>query len=150
MMRARFLWAVIVFGTFDPGIQGAAASATPTAKSGSAAAVQKSVANHQGRFNAQKVGSGQPRLPHGAPHLNVDQPSPAFSGHAAQRSTHPSLTGPNRVHFVPYSPKAGAMPGSHGNPVARHSLGAPLLGGPARYDAKKAAVVGGTTMEPRR
>jgi len=149
-MRARVLLGVIVFGTFVSGIQGVAASAAPTAKSGSAAAHQKSVANDQGRVNTQKLGSGQSRLPHRAPRLNTNQSSPALSGHAAQRSTRPSRTERNRGHVAPYSPKAGVALESHVNPVARHGLVAPSLGGPAKYDAKKGAVIGGTAMEHKR
>ncbi len=146
-MRARVLLAAIVFGTFDPGIQGATASSAPTVKSDSAAAHQNSVVNDQERISAQKFGSGQSRPPHGAPHLIANQSSLADSGHAAQRSTRPSRTGPNRGHFAPYSPNGGAALGSDVNPVARHGLVAPLLGGPAKYDAKKGAVIGGTAME---
>jgi len=133
-MRAPIVFAVIALGTFNQAIQCAEASTARNSAGGPTAAHQYSVAHGQGRVNAQKQSSGRPSMQNTASHLGITKSSHAVSGHRA-----------------PYSSKAGAAPGQSANDRGRHVANAPsLVGGPAKYDAKKGAVIGGTAMGRKR
>lgn len=50
------------------------------------------------------------------------------------------------AHFTPNSPRPNTVAGVSGNAVGRHASVSAAVGGPATYDAKKAAVISGTNI----
>jgi hypothetical protein len=128
LMRAPVVFTVIALGIFIPGAE---ASAAQSAKSTSTAAQQNLVARQQGRVNAQNTASRP-----------AAKTSAVLGGHAAQHSA------PSRGRLTPYASNAGATPGSSGN-KPHPGFAAPQIGGPARYDGKRGAVIGGVPTRKR-
>lgn len=71
---------------------------------------------------------------------------PAPTAAAQPRSRGSESTG----HFTSYYSGAHRVAGISGNDVRRRVPVATAVGGPAQYDAKKSAVIGGTAMEHER
>jgi hypothetical protein len=54
------------------------------------------------------------------------------------------------VHVARYAPTVNVVAKVSGNAVSRHAAVASVIGGPARYDAKKGAAIGGSMMRRKR
>ena len=52
-------------------------------------------------------------------------------------------------HFMPSSPRASNLTGAAGNTAARRASVPEVVGGPAKYDAKKGAVISGTVARQK-
>lgn len=52
-------------------------------------------------------------------------------------------------HFTPNASSPNAVSGVSGNAVGRHTTGSAAIGGPATYDARKGALINGTTVRRR-
>jgi len=106
---------------------------------------------------AAPVTRGAPPKAHGPPPpVRLRAPTASMSAHTPSPPPRPAARAsskipPSTAHARPiYSPsgtalRAPAPPGS-----SRGKSAAGVLGGPARYDARKGARLGGTVMTPRR
>jgi hypothetical protein len=54
------------------------------------------------------------------------------------------------VHVARYAPTVNIVAKISGNAVNRHAAVASIIGGPARYDGKKGAAIGGSMMRRKR
>jgi hypothetical protein len=132
-MRAPAVVATIALGALSPSLIWAAATIAETAKAGPTAA-------HPNPVKSSPVGH---RLPKSGSHSVATKPPTAVgSGGGQSQALQPrNRTAPSRGRFIPYSSKANAAAGLSGNDLRRHVPAAPMLGGPAKYDAKKGAVL---------
>jgi hypothetical protein len=74
----------------------------------------------------------------------------AAAAHAARAKPHakPAPPSPNSRGAANVGGASGI--GASGNTVGRRASGAAVIGGPARYDAKRSAVIGGTVTARKR
>jgi hypothetical protein len=134
-LRGVLLWVIgagIVMGLLAPRIDRAAVvapkSAAPAAKQASQAPSPKSAASHLPRSGAPHAAA----LPAAKP-VPVRSPTPIGSPKATNHSTPHPATAASRAGI------AATMTNRNGS-LTRH------VGGPAPYDAKRGAVIGGTVL----
>ncbi len=99
----------------------------------------------------QRPGAAQPHAPNGAAHRAPAQSSPASSTRGAlplaRLPPHSSSAAAGR--FTPRSLSPGAAAGLSGNSMGRRAPVTAAIGGPARYDGNKGAVIGGAVSSRR-
>jgi hypothetical protein len=99
----------------------------------------------------QRLGAVQPRAPNGAAQRASAQSSPAPSTRGvrplARLPSHGSSAAAGR--FTSRSLSPGAAAGLSGNSMGRRAPAMAAIGGPARYDGNKGAVIGGAISSRR-
>jgi hypothetical protein len=140
-MRAPAIFAAIALGALNPSIIWAEATVAEAAKSGPTAA-------HRNSVTLSRVG---PRLPNTGSQLGAASSTAVRGGTGQSPALRPrNRTAPNNVRFTPNSSEDDAAAGLSGSDLRRGVPAAPVLGGPAKYDAKKGAVIGARTIGHKR
>jgi len=147
-MHSRALVALIALSAVCPGLGEAGASGADSAKGAHIAAHQSS-APTKGRTDASLPKGMIPPMPG-----SVRSRSGSTATHSGAAAAPRGRTPPSGGHLTPTAAGAGAAArssaavGLPGNDPGRHHPIAAALGGPARYDAKKGAVIGGAAPAP--
>jgi hypothetical protein len=141
---------VAVLAMFVPGFAHAETSGADAAKSGGQAAPPHAVHAKSNARPAPPSGKGAPRKTGLSPTVTSTTAASMQNRHAVTPAPH-ITTNPHAATGI--SRASGTAPsgtGASGNTAGRRASGVSVIGGPARYDAKHGAVIGGTVTGRKR
>jgi hypothetical protein len=162
MRKTRIEWALLaaVLGMFVPGFAGAETTGAVAANSGQAAPPPAARARPQAKpvppsakGGPRKAGLRPAVTTTPRPRPVTSNADPAASTTAARmQNTHAVTAVPHVATNARAAANVSRTPGSGapGNTAGRRTSGPATIGGPARYDAKHGAVIGGTVTGRKR
>jgi hypothetical protein len=131
---------VAVLAMFVPGFAHAETSGADAAKSGGQAAAAHAVHAKSNARPAPPSGKGAPRKTGLSPTVTSTTAASMQNRHAVTPAPH--------ITTNPHA--ATGISRASGNTAGRRASGVSVIGGPARYDAKHGAVIGGTVTGRKR